>query len=46
MANFCALMTKNALPNQPNEKTSPMSSWCEDFGDALTLWNVKVLVAF
>ena len=38
MANFCAFITKNASPNHPNVKTLPKSSWCEDFGNALTFW--------
>ena len=46
MANFCALIMKNASRNHPNVKTSAKSSWWEDFADALTFPNGKVLVVF
>ena len=36
MAEFCALITKKTSPNQPIVKTFPKSTWCEDFGNALT----------
>jgi hypothetical protein len=42
MANFCTLMDKNTSPNHPNIKAMPKSSWCEDFGIALTFLYGKV----
>ena len=36
MADFCALIDKNAPPNHPNVKTMPKSSSCEDLGIVLT----------
>ena len=36
MAEFCTLITKKTSPNQPIVKTFPKSTWCEDFGNALT----------
>ena len=42
---FFTLIDKNASQNPPNVKSMPKSSWSEDFVNALTLWNGKVLFA-
>jgi hypothetical protein len=43
MADFCTLVDKT--PNHPNKKTMPKSSWCEDFGIALTFLYGKEWIA-